>query len=265
MISPYILPPVVGFELYRQDAVVLRQGRAGRPVDWARSDVTEFSAASRKRLAFVASNTDVNFTTMITLTYPMEFPNDGKDVKRDFATFKKAMMRRWDKPSYLWFLEFQRRGAPHIHLLLERVKVNKCSIAWLSGTWYRICDTGDEKHLRAGTRIERIRLPEGARHYVVKEASKMYQKRVPGAYQNVGRFWGCSRDVPPTARQTVSCTEDDLVGALELSGWRWLRSENINWKTLYNASEYLIKSLNYDIIGFNPIQPESESLQNGGE
>lgn len=248
MTGPYVLPPIIGVELYRQDAVVLRQGRSSRPVDWARSDVTEFSAASRKRLAFVASNTDIHFTTMITLTYPREFPCDGIVVKRDFHAFRQAMKRRWNKPSYLWFLEFQRRGAPHIHVLAELHNRYVDDQSWLSWTWYRICDTGDERHLRAGTRIERIRLPEGARHYVVKEASKMYQKQVPESYQNVGRFWGCSRDVPPKAKYRIRCTEDDLVGALEQSGWRWLRSEHINWRVLYNVTGPLTRSLSRDII-----------------
>lgn len=262
---PYLLPPIIGFELYRQDVVVLRQGRAGRPVDWTRADVTEFSTASRKRLAFVASNTDVRFTTMITLTYPREFPCDGLVVKRNFAAFRGATMRRWDKPSYLWFLEFQRRGAPHIHILLDIRLCSRNDPRWLSATWYRICATGDERHLRAGTRIERIRLPEGARHYVVKEASKMYQKVVPESYQNVGRFWGCSRDVPPHPKGKVHCTEDDLVGALEQSGWRWLRGEKINWSVLYNASVPLTRSAFGDIIELGSIGSSTSDLEEGGE
>jgi hypothetical protein len=249
----YDLPPVVGVELYRQDAVVVRQGSARGPVEWVRSEVSEFSVASRKRLAFVASNTDVDLRVMITLTYPRVFPCDGAIVKRNFAAWRAAAWRRWDRPSYLWFLEFQKRGAPHIHVLLSQVPVDESTRLWLSQRWYDICGTGDERHLRAGTRIEQLRIPEGARHYVVKEMAKMYQKIVPEGFQNVGRFWGCSRDVPPAPKASYPMSEYELVQALRLAGWPWLHGDEIAWKTLYNAGDALTRRLDFDIIELSSI------------
>jgi hypothetical protein len=253
MTPPYDLPPVAGIEIYRRDVVVVRRGESRGPVDWTRSEVTEFSPSSRRRLAFVASNTDVDLRVMITLTYPREFPCDGLVVKRDFDVFRQAAWRRWDRPSYLWFLEFQKRGAPHIHILLSQVPVDESTRLWLSQRWYEICGTGDERHLRAGTRLERLRIPEGARHYVVKEMAKMYQKQVPEGFRNVGRFWGCSRDVPPLARASYPMSEYELVQALRLAGWPWLRGDEIAWKVLYNAGVVLTRRLAFDIIELSSI------------
>ena len=77
-------------------------------------------------MAFVAANTAVIFKTMITLTYPAVWPGNGRLVKKQLRAFLKfAVHNLFPRPedaeriAYLWFLEFQARGAPHIHLLLD--------------------------------------------------------------------------------------------------------------------------------------------------
>lgn len=235
----YSLPPIVGIEIYKNDAVVVRGPGRASSVEHTRSEVKEFSKASRQRLAFVAANSDVVFTSMITLTYPREFPNDGSRVKRDLRAFLKALRRRTSDLDFLWFLEFQRRGAPHIHILVRGARVHKPMQHWVSKTWYRICGTGDLRHLAAGTRLERIRKPNGARNYAVKYAHKMKQKAVPPDYRNVGRFWGCTRGVKPKVKGSFACSNDDLVGALEAGGWLWQNGDVIRYHTLYGASEAL--------------------------
>ena len=65
----------------------------------------------------IAQATDVEFRSMLTLTYPRQFPKDGHIVKKDLNALLQKV-RRNIEGEYLWFLEFQTRGAPHIHLLL---------------------------------------------------------------------------------------------------------------------------------------------------
>ena len=252
--------PVVGIEVYRQDVVVLRQGVSHRAPTPARGTVTTFTRKSRQRLAFVASNTDVMFTSMLTLTYPREFPNDGQDVKHNLKMFLKELRRKVGQVSVLWFLEFQKRGAPHIHVLLRGVRVYKPMQEWVSETWYRLCGTGDLRHLRAGTRLERIRKPHGARNYAVKYAHKMIQKRVSAAYRNVGRFWGHTNDVRPVKRCDVVCTNDDLVGALESTEWAFLHGETIRYHTLYGAAPNLTSWVSRGILGLSPSR-ETQALE----
>jgi hypothetical protein len=65
--------------------------------------------------------------------------------------------------------------------------------SWVAATWYRIVDSEDERHLRAGTRIERLQSGRaGTISYASKYAAKAEQKIVPPEYENVGRFWGIS-------------------------------------------------------------------------
>jgi hypothetical protein len=88
-------------------------------------------------------------------------------------------------------LEFQSRGAPHYHLLASN-QVPKEEIA---ERWYRIVGSGDEKHLRAGTRVESIRSKGHLYGYVSTYIRKSGQKQLPVGYEEVGRFWGASRNI----------------------------------------------------------------------
>lgn len=235
------LGTVVAVQVYRNDVVVVRNGRGPDVVDAPRGEIAYFSRKSRQRLAFVAANTDVVFKTMITLTYPREYPSDGRSVKRHFNAFLTWLRRECGKPSYLWFLEFQRRGAPHIHLLVDwplplRRKPKSQFRFRVSATWYRLVASGDPRHLAAGTRSERIRLPDGAARYAVKYAHKMEQKTVPKGYRNIGRFWGCSRDVRPVLRSQYRCTEDDIRGVLE--NWPYAPADDRTlYRVLYGVSD----------------------------
>ncbi|GAH86880.1 unnamed protein product, partial [marine sediment metagenome] len=56
---------------------------------------------------------------MVTLTYPAVFPKNGKVVKKHLNVMLKWLKYRLPAKNYLWFFEWQRRGAPHVHILLE--------------------------------------------------------------------------------------------------------------------------------------------------
>ena len=237
----YPVGKVVGIRIYRNDVQVIRQGNAPPHVDTLRGEITCFSKKSRLRLAFVASNTPIRFLTMVTLTYPERFPNDGRKVKRDLKAFLEFLRRDIGKPNYLWFLEFQKRGAPHIHILLDwplpRARANKKAFRdRVAMTWYRLAATKDPKHLAAGTRVEAIRKPDGGARYCVKYCLKMRQKAVPEGYRNVGRFWGCRTNVLPEPESIHRCTEDDIRAVLD--GWEYAPPEDkVLYKTLFNQAE----------------------------
>lgn len=233
---------IVGIEIYKTDVVVKRQGLNNTPPPSVRGKVIRFSKPSRRRLAFVASNTTVPLRTMITLTYPGEYPSDGKTVKLQLRQFLTWLQKETGGCDYLWFLEFQQRGAPHFHILtdwpLPRARANK--VLWygkVAKKWYDLVGSGDLRHLQAGTRTETLRSKEGGARYAVKYAQKMKQKNVPEAYQDVGRFWGHTRAVKPEPQQQHRCTEDDVRGMLE--GWKYEPPDHCPvWRVLYNQADW---------------------------
>jgi hypothetical protein len=234
--------PVVGIEVYRKDVVVIRKGESVKSGPHStRGEIFEMSDDSLRRLAFLANNFDKDFRSMVTLTYPNEFPTDGAIVKAHLGSMLRSLKRRLGEPlTYVWFLEFQKRGAPHVHILLTVGLTNEEAPilrSWLSQRWYKIVRSGDENHLLAGTNWQNTRQAEGLRHYVVKYAFKTYQKEVPEGFRHVGRFWGASRDVQVEPILIEMTDEERIRGCLV----SWPYNGSLEAKiprVLYNAASY---------------------------
>jgi hypothetical protein len=177
--------------IYDRDVVVsvrpvMRRARPGRPT--ARGVQVGFSAASRARCIHKLNNARVRWVATATLTYPHEYP-DGATVKRHLDKFLKRLRRFAPAVRYFWVVELQQRGAPHIHMLIDRYIPKE----WLAAAWYGVVGSGDERHLRAGTSIESVRNRNKIVAYMLKSyLSKTVQKQFSDW---VGRVWGTSRNV----------------------------------------------------------------------
>jgi hypothetical protein len=148
-----------------------------------RQAIAGFSEDSKRRMLFTFRNV-VGLRVLVTLTYPGQFSTDGREVKRHWANMRRWLARRGVAGA--WFMEFQERGAPHFHAFLTG-EVPKEEVA---AAWYQIVGSGDERHLRAGTRIEALRELHAAGAYAAKYLKKQEQKEVPEGFSDVGRFWG---------------------------------------------------------------------------
>jgi len=166
---------------------------------------------------------------MTTLTYPGDWLTvapTGKAVKRHLDQWRKRFERAWGMPFIgIWKLEFQRRGAPHLHLWgpmpegrageLRRMTQTRYRPAvgdglpyreWLSVVWADIVGHPDpeqrRRHQLAGTAVDgaegaRMTDPKRLAVYFTKHGSfsaKEYQHCVPEEWQapgqGPGRFWG---------------------------------------------------------------------------
>ena len=242
----HVIPPITSILVFENDVLVKRKHYPRRQeAQPARGVITEFSDSARRRLALVAANTYVTFRTLITLTYPNEFETNGRECKRHLNVFLKWLWRDLGhKCSYLWCCEFQKRGALHFHLgitcnLPQRSEARKAFKWRVSANWYRIVGSGDPKHLVAGTRVERVRKPHGAKRYFVKYAAKMEQKIVPECMRDVGRFYGYSRDVTPQPIARFPMNEESLRFLLD--DWPYKpHPERPIYKVLYNFRQQVI-------------------------
>jgi hypothetical protein len=171
----------------------------------SRGSIEGLSPSAGARMRTYLRSCSSEYKEMVTLTYPKEFPSDGREVKEHLRRFNQEV-RREIKRSYgsdclelhsiFWFLEFQDRGAPHFHLFLTK---SPCRV-WVADTWARIVGSNDVNHRKAGTRTEYLRTGRGGSiSYACKYAAKQCQKTVPDEYLNVGRMWGING-----VRKTVS-------------------------------------------------------------
>jgi hypothetical protein len=163
-----------------------------------RGPVQELSRHSAMRLELVTSCMEPFMESFITLTYPNDYPSDGETVKKHLH--KMLVWLKWyGVENYLWTLEFQKRGAPHYHIITDYF-INHSDLAAI---WFKIVGSGDELHLSAGTQIKAVRSKKGLAIYMKKYIRKQKQKDVPEEYSNVGRFWGHNRDLVKPLREVT--------------------------------------------------------------
>ena len=193
-----------------------------------RGKVNGLSARAGRRLRWAIENTPELIApgaSFVCLTYPEDFPKDGRQVKRDLAAFGKRCRR--EGISFAWALEYQTRGAPHFHLLArfpeawDIVRIR----GWVALSWFEVVGSGDEKHLRAGTSAEIVYNAECAGWYISHYLGKEYQKIPPEGVTLPGRMWGmigCRPTKPEVLRfPEGSKVSVDLVRLIR----RWASSD----------------------------------------
>jgi hypothetical protein len=190
-----------GVEVYPCDSKIVRTMLNGqsKPPRNTRTNIVALTRKSLNNMLFKVRNKQKQTPVFLTLTYPGTeeenlIPTDGKIVKQHINAFNQFLRR--NGVEYFWFLEFQERGAPHMHYFLTLpIKRERIVKAWCS-----IVGSKGKDHREAGIRIEWFRSENKEAAYAAKYASKKEQKEVPENYKNVGRFWGISQSLQPKAK-----------------------------------------------------------------
>ena len=210
--------PIVGYWIHNAGIVIYRECAIDSLKDLRtgkRQKVTSLSPRSLHRLALLAMSTPIQWKSILTLTYGPNYTLEGQKVKHHLNYMLTKLRRTWGEFQYLWFLEFQQRGAPHFHILTTMPSPSKAQRAKFAAMWADIVEPQNWLYERiiwaegqatyhgqllsndATRAVHRhtknfatIRKQGGARRYMVKYALKLEQKIVPRAYRNVGRFWG---------------------------------------------------------------------------
>lgn len=179
-----------------------------------RTAITKSTKKSLHKLAFTVCTTSIDFKSMLTLTYPEKYPTNGKTVKTHLNLQLTKMRYHFEGVSYVWWLEFQQRGAPHAHLITT-IQITPAIRRQLAKSWVAAVGSyGTEKMYRVHNhkrQIANLDHPEGAKRYCVKYAIKERQKTVPDNYRNVGRFWGMSRDVKENIPEPTTAMINDKI------------------------------------------------------
>ncbi|WP_157890419.1 hypothetical protein [Mycolicibacterium goodii] len=184
--------------------------------------IREWSRWSRANMVRTVASLDMTrldaepgLPAMVTLTLPGDWEivaPDSETFKSFFTAWRKRYQRAYGRKwRGLWKLEFQRRGAPHLHLycVVPVEVINGLDFrSWCSAAWADIVNHPDPveraKHARAGVRTDimkgmRASDPKRLAVYFGKhsapggESDKEYQHIVPEVWVNTGgpgRFWG---------------------------------------------------------------------------
>jgi hypothetical protein len=224
----------------------------------AGSVITEWSRKSRSAMCRTFAELDYSslvesgrVPAMVTLTYPGGWEvvaPDGAGVKRHMVLWRKRFQREYGESArYIWKLEFQRRGAPHIHLWMAPPMSpghsGRSFAQWLSEAWAEVVDHPDPeqktRHRLAGTAIDvrnglKACDPKRLAIYFTKHSSpnlrgdKEYQHIVPEPWRQPGRgpgrFWGVYG--LKKALAVVEVAQDAYLAARRIVR-RWSRSQAV--------------------------------------
>ena len=98
-------------------------------------------------------------------------------------------------------------------------------IEWYSRTWYEVVGSGDLRNYDAGTRVEKLREPNGVRFYVSKYVAKVDEEGVLKSAHCLGRWRGVKgwRFIPWGERVVFECTRGQASKLMRLAR-RYVRS-----------------------------------------
>lgn len=144
--------------------------------------------------------------SLITLTYPGQYPACAKEWKRHLDTLLKRLQRKYMVQAVIWKLEPQKRGAPHYHLLA--FTSGSIDRTWVAQAWYEVVGSQRIEHLLAGTQCDPIKSWRGVICYASKYLAKVVEESLPNFWSTAGRWWGVRGKLPIQAiTQTLTRSE----------------------------------------------------------
>lgn len=191
-------PPVIE---YYVGASLFKASKGGECVQKGggiRGRVKGFSYASRLRLmrTIARIRRKAALPLFVVLTYPDDFP-EPEESKKHLHLLSVRFHKDFIGGGFIWKMEPQLRSAPHFHLLVWGVDLQKFS-DWMPVVWFQIAGGGDPKHLAwhkglCGNGnihcVQPVRSFEGVWFYASKYLGKTFE--VSGWDKKwTGRYWG---------------------------------------------------------------------------
>lgn len=164
-----------------------------------RGKIQGFSRKSRSRLLQkIAKLKKDNIPLFVTLTYHENYPTNFEGFKYDFHRFFISLRNRFPGVGVIWKLEYQRRGAPHFHLLLFGVDFSE-ACKFIPAEWNRITEPTSLLHLywhegllKNKHCVQYVKSWKGVKSYAGKYMAKVGDDPVLTS----GRFWGVRGIIP---------------------------------------------------------------------
>lgn len=212
-------PSAARVYVYRQGIEVKSRGLGRFPSSGGkRGAIYEFSKESRLRLMKHLARANRIPDWFVSLTYPREYPelSEAKEHARRFLYYVIRYHKRANARCYVvWRVEWQRRGAPHFHLLVWsdwKHPVSEARLIWnrawaddifrfydsddwedvyrlatctewyswlpfLSVLWWRITGRNGDDHLRRGVDLKAVGNERQAMAYCSKYCAKVGERQ----------------------------------------------------------------------------------------
>jgi hypothetical protein len=155
-----------------------------------RGKIKGISRKSRKNLLRLLNKIEPNGNYyFVTLTYGKNYSLDFKEWKKHLHRLFSSLKYHYPKLSSIWRLEFQKRGAPHYHLLLsvpDKPSQSKLRLL-IRKIWLRAIQDNSYATHRHAVRVDVVRDLKKCGFYL-----SLYQSKDANDRQDIatGREWG---------------------------------------------------------------------------
>jgi hypothetical protein len=202
---------------------------------------------------------------LLTLTYPKEFPHDGVTVKRDLQALYGAIVGKFgyiiehdSNFKMVWKMEFQKRGSPHFHCLVQSSLEWRTLLDVLLRYWKRLTHNDQDVCVD----LQNVRDKFAVEVYISLHFSKDSQNKVPSDFVKPGRFWGMMGLRAPKA-EIVEHEELPAFATRHFVAMQQIRassnpffSKGIRYfetsSTEESVTDYLIKQESFALFRQNP-------------
>jgi hypothetical protein len=148
----------------------------------------------------------------VTLTYHKHWPADPEGWQSHIKAWRKRVERKHGPLAAVWVKEFQKRGAPHFHLVvfcdhapMQDPTHQLLNTMWAA--WHEIAGCNSHWHMLYGFRADVPRRWRGVMSYASKYISKDDQHQYvteDGEMLPTGRMWGVWRPEAITGDPVVT-------------------------------------------------------------
>lgn len=206
-----------------------------RPYMSRRGDVRQFSESSRKRLLRIFSRIQIsNYKAMhfVTLTYHEAWREADHNPQKDLNSFLQSLRDKYESIDYIWRLEFQKRGAPHYHLIImfpNGTKAPKYSefLKYCVSSWHRIADPESDDHAAFGVQGAQLNDYRMAFAYCSKYSAK---EESSNEFEYKGRRWGTSTTLALKPVLALELPYAQYMMIRQLVRSQIMAKGNIHWK-----------------------------------
>jgi hypothetical protein len=218
-----------------------------------RGKVGHFSRKSRRnllnRILQLEHRTGYYF---VTLTY-QEYKEEFTTWKNDLRALYSSLHYHYPKMGFLWKLEYQKRGAPHFHLLLfdPSTPPLKELSSLVKKHWYKIVGQKSKEFRHHGVKVEVITNIKKSGFYLAMYQAKDLNERldIPS-----GRSWGIK------GKDNMPFSE---LGSLELDDQTYIIFKRTvrKWMSKQHHTHHYITYLKNRFGSFNIFMPVGEQIR----
>lgn len=191
-----------------------------------RGVVSGYSESSRRRLKYMLARLERSSALFVTITQREYLSLD--DYRRHWRTLEIAIRRRYPAVGLIvWRVEFQRRGARHLHLIIRPRPGRRIYISWrwISAVWGRLVGQGTvlpSGWLDGTPSVDVEYVAPGSPKlmaYVSKYVAKSSAPETCGSREATAQGDGASLDNSNISAQSSSSSTGRVWG---VTGRRWL-------------------------------------------